>query len=481
MTADRTDEAGSHWRAPGSGRSLTVGAVVLLVAALLVGGATREGELGTALVRLLSLPVLMLALVRLAESPPPGARWPLMLLAAVIALPVLQLLPLPPDLWSALPGRGPVAETYRQAGIALPWAPLSLTPDATWNAALSLLPPAAMFTATMALDARARRAVTPWVLAVVAASIVLGILQVAEGPESLLRPYETTNASAAVGFFANRNHQASLLIAALPLAVFWTLSWFKRPQAYRMLFVTLGVGLVLGIVAGVGVSTSRAGVVLLAPAGVGCLLLALRSLRVKVSRRTALISLGVAVLGLLPAFAFGLVQIMERLPQSLAGDARVTAAPVVAAAGAGYLPFGSGLGSFDPVYRMLETPETMGNAFLNHAHNDYLELWLETGVFGPLLVLLALGWVAMRTARLWRDPGSGGMIGLAASLSVLLVVLHSAIDYPLRTAAMATLFAFACGCLVPPAERRAPKPSADVVPVNTAAPAPRRERRSKRR
>lgn len=466
-------------RIPGaaSGRVLAVGALALLVSALLLGGATREGELVTAFVRLLSLPVLLVAAARLAANPPPGARWPLMILAAVVAVPAIQLIPLPPGLWSILPGRGPIAETYLAAGIALPWAPLSLTPDATWNSLLALLPPAAMFMAVLALDVPTRRAFVPWVLAVVAASIVLGILQVADGPDSGLRPYETTNASAAVGFFANRNHQASLLIAALPLAAFWTLSWLKRTEGHRMLVVLLGAGLALGIIAGVGVSTSRAGVLLLVPAGIGCLLLVLRSLGIRVSRRAVIIAAAVAVLGVLPALGFGLVQILGELPQSMATDARVTAAPAIAVAGATYLPFGSGLGSFDPVYRMLETPEAMTNAFLNHAHNDYLEVWLETGLFGPVLIVLFFAWLGVRGARLWRAPGVGGSLALAASLSVLLVALHSVVDYPLRTAAMATLFAFACGCLVAPAARRT---GAAVVETPRAA-APPPDRRQRRR
>lgn len=43
------------------------------------------------------------------------------------------------------------------------------------------------------------------------ASVLLGFLQVAQGPSSPLRLFEFTNLTEAVGFFANRNHFSALL------------------------------------------------------------------------------------------------------------------------------------------------------------------------------------------------------------------------------------------------------------------------------
>lgn len=431
-------------RAP---RLLWAGALVLLMAALLIGGATREGHLLHAGVRLLSLPVLLLALWSLRADRAAEARAALILLAATATVPLLQLLPMPPGLWQALPGRAGFAEAYRAADMPMPWLPVSLDRDATWNAALSLLPAIAMFLATLHLEAGQRRALVPWIIAVVAVSILLGISQVAGGEQSRLRFYEITNVSAAVGFFSNRNHQASLLVAALPLIALWTLGWAARGRRSAPLFITLGVGLALAVAAGVGVSESRAGIVLLVPACVGSLLLVLARGRFTISRRNAIIVAVIAAAGAIPAFAFGLARILKELPSSLTTDARLTASPAIAREALANLPIGTGLGTFDPVYRALETPQTLTNAFLNHAHNDYLELFLETGVFGPLLIVLFLVWFGRAAWSVWiRERGDG--LAQAASLSILVLLAHSAVDYPLRTAAISTLFAFLCGCMV---------------------------------
>ena len=61
---------------------------------------------------------------------------------------LLQLIPLPPATWETLPGRQTVVKGYTAVGMAAPWLPVSLTPNATWDAGLGLvIPPAAMFPA----------------------------------------------------------------------------------------------------------------------------------------------------------------------------------------------------------------------------------------------------------------------------------------------------------------------------------------------
>ena len=78
---------------------------------------------------------------RLASSR--GLRWPLWFCLAVVLVPLGQLVPLPPELWTALPSREAAAEAFQLVGRELPWMPVSLSPRATWLSALSLLPPVA--------------------------------------------------------------------------------------------------------------------------------------------------------------------------------------------------------------------------------------------------------------------------------------------------------------------------------------------------
>src|ERR1700761_6619056 len=134
--------------------------LLVVVGALTLGGATQEGALVQAAVRLLSLPLFFWAAWRLAGQKPRGlSLWPLALLVAVLLVPANQLVPLPPGLWRALPGRADFAATYAVAGMAAPGMPLSLAPDATWDAGLALLPPAAVFLAVTTLRERSRNRV----------------------------------------------------------------------------------------------------------------------------------------------------------------------------------------------------------------------------------------------------------------------------------------------------------------------------------
>jgi len=53
-----------------------------------------------------------------------------------------------------------------------------------------------------------------------------------------------------------------------------------------------------------------------------------------------------------------------------------------------------------------------------------------------------------RCRAAWGRLGANGL-ARAGSLVVAMILVHSAVDYPLRTVAMTSLFAFACALLVP--------------------------------
>ncbi|MGH9920222.1 MAG: O-antigen ligase family protein, partial [Nitrososphaerales archaeon] len=101
------------------------------------------------------------------------------------------------------------------------------------------------------------------------------------------------------------------------------------------------------------------------------------------------------------------------------------------------------------VYLALEPLGYVSPAYFNHAHNDYLELWLETGYAGAVLVGLFLAWLVWRAARAWSGLAANRRRALAAACTVAIGVLlaHSALDYPLRTETSAVLLAFACGVI----------------------------------
>jgi len=103
---------------------------------------------------------------------------------------------------------------------------------------------------------------------------------------------------------------------------------------------------------------------------------------------------------------------------------------------------------------MFEKPQDLfAHAYINHAHDDVLELWLETGIFGIALMGALAAWFVSRTAKIWRYASVGAnefdrSLARAATIAVALIVTHSFLDYPLRTAAMTAILAFACGLMI---------------------------------
>jgi O-antigen ligase len=100
---------------------------------------------------------------------------------------------------------------------------------------------------------------------------------------------------------------------------------------------------------------------------------------------------------------------------------------------------------------MHETQTSMQNTYVNHAHNDWLELLVETGLLGAAVMIAFLLWFARLALRAWRRHNTTGGPGVrAASVVILLLLGHSLVDYPLRSPAMMCVFALACGLMLAP-------------------------------
>ena len=403
------------------------------------------------------MPILFAAVLRLGTRRlAREAIFPLGLLAGAAALLVLQRIALPPDIWTTLPGRDLAVRTYRAASIPLPSLPMSLTPWETWYSLLGLLPPAAAFLFTLTLESRARLQVALAFVVMALLSLLLGMMQLAGGSD-YLHFYGNSGVAAAEGFFANRNHQALFLVSAVPLvAVIAAARVGDRSAAALRTWGALALAIVL--VVAIGVTSSRAGVFLLAPAFLGALVISFRAGRRRGEGRSwlpiALLGAS-APIGALLVILFNLTPIADRFKDGPIDDLRLEVAQRVATAGLAYAPFGAGVGSFQVVYNSLETPETVRSVFINHAHNDYAEIWLEAGVPGVLLVALFIIWWAMRLVKLLRTRASNEVqLGVAGAVVVGLALLHSLGDYPLRTASLPVLFGFACALMVPAAQRR---------------------------
>lgn len=437
----------------------------LLVLSIMLGGSTRAGYLSDAVLQLASLPLFLLALARsFGPEATGGARIATALCLMAIAVPALQLVPLPAGL-SIFAGHKPYLAAAGVIGAPNPsWLPTTTDVRATAITALSLLPPAAIFLAALHVSRNDRRTLTLLLIAAGVASMVLGIVQVAQGPASSLRFYTYTNLQESVGFFANRNHLAALGYVLLLFAAGWTVHATElgtdetiispRFIASTLIWFTI---LVL-LLAGETLTRSRAGLGLTMVALFGAFLIAVAE-----RKRTA--SSGGASTWLLTAAILGTVmlggqfvlfRLLERFTGDPLADSRIAFARNTIASARDYMPFGSGFGTFVPVYGDAErTGDVIANIYANHAHNDVLELWLEAGIPG-LLVMAVFGfWLFTRTVAVWRKPKPDltpidATLMRAALIALLLLSLHSLADYPLRTNAMMGAAAFCCAMLIPP-------------------------------
>ena len=427
----------------------------VVVLAMLFGAGGMQGW-SDAVVQLAALPLLAWALFKLTPSQlGRGGQWAVLLLCAILALPLLQLIPLPPSLWGALPGRREFASAYEAAGMALPWLPISLDPSATRLGLLSLLPATAIFLAMLSLEQRSRRILIVLIFFVAFASVLLDLQQTWDGPNSPLRFYASTELFRAVGFFANSNHNAAFLYSAVPFIIAWAIGLVLDHRRNRAIGLALLTLLTLTIIFGLTTTQSRAGMALLFVAGLSGLLLAWRHGRGQSGRRLLRIAIGANVIALILAFQFGFVAFMQRVEGQGLKDERWPVARITSQAAIANLPFGSGFGTFVPVYDKFAPRTLLAENYVNQAHNDWLDLWLTGGAPAITLVVGFLAWFGVVTRRVWSRgqpeiPVLDLALAQAASIVIVLLLLHSVVEFPLRTPTLSVLFAMACAFLIPP-------------------------------
>jgi O-antigen ligase len=414
-----------------------------------LGGASAAGAVANALLQLLAV-VMISWFVARSGTAVPGWRSLTICAGIAILIVALQLIPLPAGVVDGLPGRSQLAESYAMLGLTPGWRPISLDSDATIASALSLLPPFAVAAATLHATKLSRDAAVLVLLAMIAVEIALGALQLTGGGSYYF--YEITNATSAVGFFANVNHMATLLLVGLPfVAAVGTKrrSGERRRRREQPAWLALALGLVVGL--GAFLNGSVAGLALLLPAAIASYFVYRRGCGQPI-QSWVVIALAVGGVLLLAFVMFGPLhnQLIDHKLSAADPTTRRTSWTVTALAAREYFPFGTGFGSFLPVYQFHEDLARVTNVFVNHAHSDYLELLLELGAAAVILLILFFIWFVRRAIILWRSQDAAYSFARAGSVAVGIVLVHSLVDYPLRTAAIASVFALSLALMAAP-------------------------------
>lgn len=406
--------------------------VTLVVLLWVTGGASRADVLGQVVTRAGCWALLIAAILLGPRPAVTNARAVLLLLAAAIALPLLQLIPLPPGWWQALPGR----DVLLIPGEPAPWRPWTMTPSATRNALASLVVPATMFVILWPANDHVYRWMPTIFLAMIGAAMLLGLLQFSG--VRFNNPFLNDTPGVVSSIFANRNHFALLLAVGCLIAPVWA---FTDSKALRWRG-PLATGLVVLLVLTVLATGSRSGI-LLSAIGLGlALLLVGGRLRRRLAGGPAWllpagIILAALVIGGFIALSFfaNRAEAIDRLIALESGeDMRSRALPTVLSMIGTYMPFGSGFGGFDPVFRIHEPFSLLKLTYFNQAHNDYLGIALDGGVVAVLALAAGIAWWLAATLRTWRAPMSNEiLLGRLGSAVILLVLIASVTDYPART------------------------------------------------
>ena len=419
-------------------------APALLLLALLLGGSGqgRWNHLALNLLGALAIGVALWTGAGAANADERRLRW---LIGAALAWLLLQLVPLPVALWSALPGRAALLSGYALLGLSPPALPIHLAPDRFLGSALILLVPLAVLLTLLGKDEPPRRWLVAALLAGALAGCLLGLVQVLAGGDSYYL-YRFSAFGAATGFFANSNHMALLLLVAAPMLVALLVDLSDGAgRARGQAAVAAGIAVALLLALGILLNRGLAVFLLSLPVAAASLLIP------DWGKRARRIGGALLAVGLLAGA--GLLVLGDRL----LADNQVSMASRLDFWRTGLTLLndhwlaGTGLGAFPLAFHLYEDPASVTATYVNHAHNDWLELIAELGLPGMILLALFVPWWAGVATRAWR---CGDPYARAATIATAAILLHSLVDFPLRTPAIGAVLAMALALMVRRSGRR---------------------------
>lgn len=417
--------------------------LILLAAAILLGGGgtpAPQMELILQLGAALCFIMMLYGPARMSTNRlPPPLAW--MAAGVIMIVPFMQLVPLPPVIWQAMPGREVQMEALGIVGAQDDWRSWSLFPDRTFAGLLAIVPAVIALLMMSRLDPQDFKWPVAVIMMMIFLSLLLGAGQLAAGNDTALRFYAQSNPGFLNGFQANRNAQADILLIGM-VAASATIG-ILRARAFRTSAAGLAIAALAVLVLGTILTGSRTGIVLIPVA------LIFSALAWYGFHRKVILCLGgsvpIAIISLWLLQQNGAIQkVLGRfdaqtdLRSELWSDA-------IFAIGT-YWPFGAGIGSGAPILAAVERLEMVDITIPHRVHNDYLESILESGIFGALSVA-ALGALVIYASfnNLKKSGAEARRVAYFPFAVIAIVGLHSIMDYPLRSMSLAIVAAAALG------------------------------------
>ena len=405
---------------------------ILMALAVLVGGGGVAYGFRNLTIQLFALALLWWHREKVWAFLRRGPVGLVILVLTSMALPLLQLVPLPADIWQKLPGREPIRTALEIAGLPLDsWLPLSMDRGRTLVAFCGTLAPAAIIVLGTSLSNQ-DKAWLAWTAAGAAfLALLLGVAQLSTANTGgLLYPIDP-KADVLYATFANRNSTGLLFVLSIILLACVPLYRGRN----GLVLATAGIG-VFGL--GAVLTQSRSGMALLGVALCFVLIrIALSYWRARRGRyainRTAVIAAGLLGAFVVTALGTSIVSggraadSLARLTDGQTDRPQIWEDAVFAAEQS--WPIGSGMGTFDEVFQLYESLEFVSPRRAGRAHNDYVELAMEAGAVG---YLLALGWMVWIAQAAFRGSANTRWTKLGAALGLACIAAQSTLDYPLR-------------------------------------------------
>jgi O-antigen ligase/polysaccharide polymerase Wzy-like membrane protein len=391
-----------------------------------------------------------------------GRLFPLYAALAVGVLLVFQLIPLPPSIWTELPGRHIFADIANLAGMEQPWRPLTLSPSRTLNSFFSLAIPISAIMLYLNLGERYRKQAIGVIIVLTAISALWAMFQIAGPSRGPLFLYDITNYGTAVGLFANRNHQAVLLVASM-LLLSWYGSYNPPKNRHASLQFYGSIATIFVFMPLIFVTGSRAGLLLMIPALAASLLFIYQSRYMAESEAamghgraktcwylsprqwvlavSIILVVSMAVISIFLSRSLAFDRLLEI---SNVGELRTKILPILTQMLVDYFPWGTGFGSFEHVYKIYEPVELLSPRYLNQAHNDWLQFPIEGGIVAIAIALACISWFVvemLKIAQNWRVSRNNKYTALMAASVILIFLAGSITDYPLRTPSLIAVFA----------------------------------------
>lgn len=365
-------------------------------------------------------------------------------LLALAALGVLQIVGLPAWLGWISPGHFAGRDG---------WSPLTLSLADSQVELLGLLAGTAtlVLAAIVGAQRRLRRFLGAGILVSALLQLALGFPAWIERRETIWNRIVPNATDRLRGTFINPNHLALFLEMALAVTFAWGWWSIRRARSEysadrKVMWAAPPIVVGLFLATGLIFTGSRAGLLaLIATLLTQALVLGLMERRWKLGARAVL---PVALIMIVLAFGVG-GQSFARLTSTTAYDIQGTPRSIAYAATfelwKRFPVFGSGLGSFQEAFPLVQTADIFGT--WRHAHSMPLEILATVGIVGAILLTIALLLIARLLVQGIRNGARSEdrAAALAALGALTAVLVHDSLDFGITMPANAFTLAVILG------------------------------------